>query len=112
MSGNPYDTLSAEEMAILKAHYVMVKDCATQEQLERALKGWTNRQRLVVARLLDKVRDSGWMIDGQYPSGSLRFRRRLASKTDQVMALSDEDFERYRRGELVFVDGQLSPVSC
>lgn len=112
MHADPYEMLSAEEMTILKEHYHLVKDCRSQDEIDRALKGWTKQQRQFVSKLQDRIRESGWTIDGVYPSGSIRFSMRSGNPLDQVMALSDEEFERYRRGQIVFVGGLLRPVSC
>ena len=112
MANDPYGFLTPEEMAILKAHYILVKDCRSKEETEKALKGWSLQQRRVVVRLQERVREEGWVIDDQYPSGSLKFAAIDKSPMDQVMGLSDDDFILYRQGLLRFVSGRLCRVEC
>ena len=101
-----YELLTKDEMTILKEHYVLVKDCTTQDQRDRALKAWTDPQKKCVVKLLDKLRTNGLSISGQYPSGSLRFSKIMKSAVSQLMDLSDEDFVAYRQGLLRFIDGK------
>lgn len=101
-----YELLTKDEMTILKEHYVMVKDCTSQDQRDRALKAWTEPQKRYVVRLLDKLRSYGLYIAGQYPSGSLRFAVAVKSPLTAAMELSDEDFMAYRKGLIKFVGGK------
>jgi len=107
---DPYEFLTADEMEIVKEHYNLVKNCRSQEETEKALKGWSERQRKIVVKLHERIRTNGSMIAGLYPSGSLKFAVIPKSATDQVMALSDADFQLYRQGKIKFVNGRLTSV--
>jgi hypothetical protein len=107
---DPYEYLTDDEMAIVKEHYNLVKGCRSQEETERALKGWSEQQRRIVVKLHERIRANGSVIAGLYPSGSLRFIGIVKSPTDQIMALSDANFLLYRQGKIKFVDGRLTSV--
>jgi hypothetical protein len=92
---DPYQLLTKDEMTILKTYYTRDSD-----------KGWTQDRKRVVAKLLDKLREHGFVIMGQYPSGSLRFAARRKSVLEMAMELPDKDFAAFQAGRLKFVDGQ------
>lgn len=107
---DPYVLLTGDEMAILKEHYTLVRHCASKAETDKALSGWSDKQKRVVVMLQQKVWSYGFVIAGLYPSGSLKFARRIGNPLDQVVALSDDDYLLYRQGKIRFVDGQLARV--
>ena len=98
----PHRLLTKEEMLILEEHYRAVRWCKSDKSKDKALKGWTDRQRKLVNGLYSKLFANGFVIDGQEESGRLVFGFRLKSELQQIMELSEADYRDYRSGRIVF----------
>lgn len=109
-NASPHKLLSFDEMTILQEHYRLAGKCRTSEERERALKGWTEKQRQVVGGLYARLLVNGFTVDGQHESGTLYFGIRLKSECQQVMELSDADYKLYQTGKIVFDGGRLRRV--
>lgn len=96
-----YTMLSTDEMTILKEHYKAVQEKQLSE------KKWTPERKRVVARLYERIRAKGYRLVGQYPSGSPKFAVIQKSAIEQIMELSEEDFNLYRSGHIRFIGGRL-----
>lgn len=101
-NASPHKLLSFDEMTILQEHYRLVGRCKGTEDREKALKGWTERQRSVAMGLYARLLQHGFVVEGQHESGTLLFGIRLKSATQMLMELSDVDLREYRAGRLVF----------
>jgi hypothetical protein len=104
MSKEPYSLLSSDEMTILKKHYHATKE-------GRLGKEWTPDRKKYVAKLLKRIFDNGFFLQGVYPSGSLMFGRSKPSATQLIMELSDNDFRDYQKGNIRLVNGQFERVN-
>lgn len=109
-NASPHKLLSSDEMAILQEHYRLAGNCRTTEERERALKGWTDKQRQVVGGLYARLLVNGFTVYGQHEEGTLYFGVRLKSESQLVMELSDADYKLYRAGKIVFDSGRLRRV--
>ena len=107
MQMNPYEMLTSDEMTILKEYCHAVKDCKGQESYDRALKVWSDNHRKIAKKLMNRLRENGFFIDGFYPSGSLRFSVVQKSLVEQIMDLSDDEYKQYMRGELNIIERSI-----
>ena len=100
----PHRLLSKDEMLIVKRHYNLVVNCKTDEDKAKAMTkhGWTDRQRKFVNSLYSRLFANGFVIEGQHESGELIFGYRLKSELQQIMELSESDYQDYRSGAIVF----------
>ena len=101
----PHRLLTKEEMLILEEHYRATRWCKSDNSKDKALKGWTDRQRKLVNSLYSKLFANGFIVDGQEESGRLVFGFRLKSELQQIMELPEADYQDYRAGRIVFDRG-------
>ena len=100
----PQRLLSKEEMVIVKKHYSLVRNCKTDDDKAKTMakNGWTDIQRKFVSSLYSRLFANGFVIEGMHESGELIFGYRLKSEQQQIMELSEADYQAYRSGAIVF----------
>lgn len=100
----PQRLLNKDEMLIVKEHYRLVCHCRTDEDKAKVLakNGVTDKQRKYVNSLYSRLFANGFVIEGQHESGELIFGYRLKSELQQIMELSEADYQAYRSGSIIF----------
>lgn len=94
--------LSRDEILILERHYRAVSWCKSDDERNKALKGWGNIERKLANELYARLFANGFVVAGQDEAGKLHFGFRLKSEVQQIMELSNADYAEYRAGRIVF----------